>query len=344
MDLFTSHQLLLAVHEAGIRRDNFFKRVFFRERYTFTTKKVDLDMIPNRTKIAAYCSPMIGAVVDRQQGYSASSFLPAYVKSKHAVDPSMTVMRLPGESYAKPKSPSERQNALVMQNLEQEEDAISQREELMCAEMVLTGKTIIDGPYVEEAFEIDAGRRPENNIVLSGAAKWDVADPDTYNPCADIDEWASKADGLIDIIAMDKQAWAKINKFKKFNDKLETRRGSASHLETALKDLGSAVSIKGVLGDVVIVVIDEEFIDRKGKTQKIMPANTLVMGHTGARGACLYGSIQDLNAQQEGLDEAERYCRDWVEGNDPAVRYTKTESAPAMFLVDVNHFVVVKVA
>ena len=59
-----------------------------------------------------------------------------------------------------------------------------------------------------------------------------------------------------------------MRKFKTFNDKLETRRGSNSQLETALKDLGATVSIKGNLGDVTIIVVDEEYIDRDGTTKK----------------------------------------------------------------------------
>lgn len=344
MDNFTTRQLLMAIKEKGIRRDGFFKRMWFRESYTFTTEKVDLDHIPNKTKIAAYCSPMIGASVDRAQGFSTSSFKPAYIKSKHSVNPNMTVKRLAGEDYALPKSPSERQAVLVMQNLEMEELAISDREELMCAEMILFGKTVIDGTNVEEVTEIDTLRDADNSITLSGAAKWDAVDVETHDPSGDFEEWSEASDGIIDIAVMDKKAWALFKKFKAVKDALDTRRGSNSELETMCKDLGSAVSYKGIYGDVSIVVVDEEYIDRDGTVKKDMPENTVLLGHTAARGVALYGAIQDLNAQREGLDEAERFVRDWVEGNDPAIRYTKTESAPAMYVVDTNRFVTVKVA
>lgn len=344
MDNFTTRQLLMAIQEKGIRRDGFFKRMWFRETYTFKTEKVDLDHIPNKTKIAAYCSPMIGAAVDRAQGFSTSSFKPAYIKSKHSVNPNMTIKRLPGEDYALPKSPAERQAALVMQNLDMEEVSVSDREELMCSEMILTGKTVIDGVNVEEAHEIDTLRDADNTITLSGAAKWDAADVDTHDPSDDFETWSEASDGIIDIAVMDKKAWALFKKFKAVKDSLDTRRGSNSELETMCKDLGSAVSYKGIYGDVSIVVVDEEYIDRDGTIKKNMPDNTVILGHTAARGVSLYGAIQDLNAQNEGLDEAERFVRDWTEGNDPAVRYTKTESAPAMYVVDTNRFVNIKVA
>lgn len=344
MDLFTTRQLLLAIKEKGIRRDGFFKRMWFKETYTFNTQKVDLDHVPNKTKIAAYCSPMIGAVVDRAQGFATSSFMPAYVKSKHAVNSNMTVKRLAGETYAEPKSPSERQAALVMQNMEMELTAISDRVELMCSEMVLTGKTIIDGENIEKPYEIDSLRDADNTIVLSGDIRWDKLDKATYDPTDDFEAWAEASDGIIDIAVMDKKAWSMFKSFKAVKDALDSRRGSNSELETMCKDLGAAVSYKGVIGDVYVVVVSEEYTDRDGVVKKVMPDNTVILGHTQARGVALYGAIQDLNAQNEGIDEAELFVRDWIEGNDPAVRYTKAESAPAMYMVNTNRFVVIQVA
>ncbi len=344
-DTFTPRQLLAAIYQKGVRRDSFFKRMWFKETHTFSTEKVDLDLVPSKTKIAVYCSPMIGAVVDRAQGYSTASFKPAYVKSKHAVNPNMTVKRSAGEDYASPKSPADRQAALVMQNIKMENVAIEDREELMCAEMILTGKTVIESPYIETPYEIDSLRNDDNNIVLaSDEVKWNKVDPETHDPIADFEAWGEFADGLIDIAVMDKKAWAYFRNFKVIKDALDTKRGSNSELETMCKDLGKTVSYKGMIGDVAVVVVDEEYVDRAGVTQKVMPANTVILGHTGARGLALYGAIQDLNAQNEGLDQAERYASDWIEGKDPALRYTKVEAAPAMFMADANSFVVITVA
>lgn len=343
MDLFTTRALLLAIQEAGIKRDNFFLRLFFREAHTFDTEKIDLDRIPNKPKIAPFCSPLIGGVVDKNQGYSTSTFTPSYVKSKHAVTGKQTIKRLPGESIAGNKSAKERQDAIVMQNIEQEEEAIQMKEEWMATQMVLNGKYLIDGPNIEEPYEISAGRRPENNITLVGSETWDKLPVETHDIIEDIEEYAGLADSQINIMILDKKAWSLLRKFKSFKDALESRRGSKSELETALKDLGKAVSFKGYLGDVEIWVLDSEYTDRDGSTKKYMPLYTVILGHTASRGLRLYGRIQDLHAQNEGLDEAERYVRDWIEGNDPAVRYTKTESAPAPYLAEVNNFVVIKV-
>ena len=43
-DNYTTRELLGAVTQSSIRRDNFFMRFFFRELYTFSTEKVDLEI------------------------------------------------------------------------------------------------------------------------------------------------------------------------------------------------------------------------------------------------------------------------------------------------------------
>ncbi|MCL1124155.1 major capsid protein [Shewanella surugensis] len=342
-DMFTPRALLLAIHESGIRKDNFFLRMFFHETYTFTTKKVDLDNIPNKPKIAPFCAPYIGGIVDKNQGYSTTSFEPAYVKSKHAVSAENTVKRLAGEGLGGTKSAGERLNAIVMQNIASEEEAIAMREEWMAAQMVLNGEYMVDGPNIETPYQISAGRRVENNIVLIGDERWSQLDFDTHDVISDIEEYAALSDSETNIMVLDPKAWSFLRKFKKFRDALETRRGSSSEIETTLKDLGKAVSYKGHLGDVNIWVVNEEYTDRDGSTKKQMPDNTMILGHTSARGLRLYGAIQDLDAVEQGLNEAERYAKDWKEGSDPAVRYTKIESAPAPYLADANSFVVLKV-
>ncbi|STN05819.1 phage major head protein [Escherichia coli] len=50
----------------------------------------------------------------------------------------------------------------------------------------------------------------------------------------------------MNIAIMDGTVWRLLNGFKLFREKLDTRRGSNSQLETAVKDLGAVVSFKGI--------------------------------------------------------------------------------------------------
>lgn len=68
--------------------------------------------------------------------------------------------------------------------------------------------------------------------------------------CADrrrvIEAYALNASGVVNIIVFDPKGWALFRSFKAVKEKLDTRRGSNSELETAVKDLGKAVSYKGM--------------------------------------------------------------------------------------------------
>ncbi|NAG81123.1 hypothetical protein GUB62_23830 [Escherichia coli] len=124
---------------------------------------------------------------------------------------------------------------------------------------------------------------------------------------------------------------------------LDTRRGSHSELETAVKDLGKAVSYKGMYGDVAIVVYSGQYVEN-GVKKNFLPDNTMVLGNTQARGLRTYGCIQDADAQREGINASARYPKNWVTTGDPAREFTMIQSAPLMLLADPDEFVSVQLA
>ncbi|GHL45161.1 hypothetical protein ECZU29_00110 [Escherichia coli] len=67
-----------------------------------------------------------------------------------------------------------------------------------------------------------------------------------------------------------------------------------------MKDLGKAVSYKGMYGDVAIVVYSGQYVEN-GVKKNFLPDNTMVLGNTQARGLRTYGCIQDADAQREAL-------------------------------------------
>ncbi len=181
---------------------------------------------------------------------------------------------------------------------------------------VLKGKYTMTG----EAFdpvEVDMGRSAANNITQSGGTEWSKRDKSTYDPTDDIEAYALNASGVVNIIVFDPKGWALFRSFKAVREKLDTRRGSHSELETAVKDLGEAVSYKGMYGDTAIVVYSGQYVENDVK-KNFLPDNTMVLGNTQARGLRTYGCIQDADAQREGINASARYPKNWVTTGDPA--------------------------
>lgn len=340
--MFTTTQLI-AVTEAKLRFDPLFLSLFYQEIYEFDTEKVDLTLIPDIPAMAVYISPTIEGRVIRTRGGLVTQYKPGYVKPKHEVNPQMLLRRLPDEDPQQLTDPAYRRRRLILQNLKDEELAIAQVEEKQAVDGVVYGKYIMTGEQFEPV-EVDFQRNPANNITQAGAARWSVQDKDTYDPTSDIEQYALNASGVINIMVMDSKAWALFQSFKRVRDRLDTRRGSVAYLETALKDLGKAVSFKGMYGDVAIVVYMGQYIHPKtNEKTNYMPENTIVMGNNLARGLRTYGAIQDIEAVNEGITKARRYPKNWIQRGDVAREFTMIQSAPLMALTDADEFVVVTV-
>ena len=341
MSIYTTAQLL-AANEKKFKFDPLFLRIFFRESYPFSTEKVYLSQIPGLVNMALYVSPVISGKVIRSRGGTTSEFTPGYVKPKHEVNPQMTLRRLPDEDPQNLADPAYRRRRIILQNMKDEELAIAQVEEMQAVSAVLSGKYTMTGEAFEPV-EVDMQRSARNNIVQAGAAAWSARDKETYDPTDDIETYAVNASGVVNIIVFDPKGWSLFRSFKAVKDKLDTRRGSNSELETALKDLGQAVSYKGMYGDVAIVVYAGQYVEG-GVQKNYLPDNTMVLGNTQARGLRTYGCIQDVDAQREGINASARYPKNWVQTGDPAREFTMIQSAPLMLLADADEFVSVKLA
>ncbi|MCV8014575.1 major capsid protein, partial [Escherichia coli] len=219
---------------------------------------------------------------------------------------------------------------------------IVQVEEMQAVSAVLQGKYTMSGEQFE-TVEVDFGRSAANNITQAGGREWSKQNADTFDPTHDLDAYCDFASGTINIAIMDGTVWRMLNGFKLFREKLDTRRGSKSELETALKDLGSVVSFKGWYGDLAVVVAKTTYVDENGDEQRYLPEGTLILGNTQAEGVRCYGAIQDNQALSEGITSAIRYPKHWEELGDPGCEYTMTQSAPLMVLPDPDAFVVVQV-
>lgn len=342
-DSFTTAELIAATTQV-FKFNPLFLNLFFRETHTFTTEEVMLDKIPGDVNMAVYCSPLVTGKVDRTKGYTTNHFKPGYTKSKHTVNSNMSIKRSAGEQIGQPESPSQRRAKIIMQNLQDEEMSISQLEEYQAVQAVLLGKYSVSGENIE-TYEIDMARSATNNVKQTGSTAWSVQDKDTYDPTDDIESYSDLASGTVNVIVLDGKAWKALKSFKKFWAALDTRRGSNSQLEAALKDLGDVVSFKGYYGDTAIIVYKGQYLDPVTNTKKrYMPDNTMVLGNLQSRGFRTYGAIQDEDALSEGICEASRYPKIWTTKGDPAVTQTMTQSAPAMILSDADAFVVVTIA
>ncbi|EOK1357752.1 major capsid protein [Escherichia coli] len=257
MGLFTTRQLL-GYTEQKVKFRALFLELFFRRTVNFHTEEVMLDKITGKTPVAAYVSPVVEGKVLRHRGGETRVLRPGYVKPKHEFNYQQAVERLPGEDPAQLNDPAYRRLRIITDNLKQEEHAIVRVEEMQAVNAVLYGKYTMEGDQFEK-IEVDFGRSTKNNITQGSGKEWSKQDRDTFDPTHDLDLYCDQASGLVNIAIMDGTVWRLLNGFKLFREKLDTRRGSNSQLEIAVKDLGAVVSFKGYYGDLAIVVASSRY-------------------------------------------------------------------------------------
>ncbi|WP_435051205.1 major capsid protein [Escherichia coli] len=298
--------------------------------------------MPGLVNMALYVSPIVSGEVIRSRGGSTSEFTPGYVKPKHEVNPQMTLRRLPDEDPQNLADPAYRRRRIILQNMRDEELAIAQVEEMQAVSAVLKGKYTMTG----EAFdpvEVDMGRSVANNITQSGGTEWSKRDKSTYDPTDDIEAYALNASGVVNIIVFDPKGWALFRSFKAVKEKLDTRRGSHSELETAVKDLGEAVSYKGMYGDTAIVVYSGQYVENDVKRTSCR--TTRWCWGTLRHAVCApMAAFRMRTHSAKVLTPLPATRKNWVTTGDPAREFTMIQSAPLMLLADPDAFVSVQLA
>ncbi|EHI7916605.1 major capsid protein [Salmonella enterica] len=343
---FTTAILLGVIGRKDVQEFNFsplFTSLFFPNVATFPTRDIALDTLDiENVVMSAFCSPMVGSRVQRDKGYETATFTPGYMKPKNEIDPSKTIIRLPGEDPAAHNSPSYRRVRLIHDSLRRQAKSIKARVEWLAVNAITTGKNIIEGEGIER-YEID-WKLPAANVITQAAdKKWSAQDRNNFDPIPDIELYAEMSEGPVNVIVMGGKVWRLLRSFKLFRELFDYRRGSDSRAELATKDLGEVVSFKGYLGDVAIIVYTGKYEDDTGTQHYYLDQGCMVLGNTGNQGLVAYGAIMDQDAVRSGQVEMTYYPKNWVQPGDPAIEYVQTHSAPQPVPVNIGKFVTVHV-
>jgi hypothetical protein len=300
----------------------FLLNLFFPEVALFNDEKIALDKVAKGLSLAPFVSPMVGGKIQRGKGSTTVMFAPACLKPKDVVDPSRMIKRMPGEGIGGVLSTEQRRDAIVTDITLDQRNKISRRLEWMAAQVLLTGKVVVEGddyPTVEVDFKRDAA----NTITKTGAGAWGAAG---VSPVDQLEEFAHKAEAPITTVVMGKTAWKHLRADLKGDNKdlLDTRRGSRSQMELG-PSAGMDVSYKGTLGsDMEIWVYTGQYDDADGNKKTFIGDNQVILGSPAIEGVRAFGAILTPGA---GYKAMEYYPRHWV-GQDVEMEFIETQSAP----------------
>jgi hypothetical protein len=308
---------------------------FFRDRY-FTVEirseqeSILFDTFDKKRRLAPFVSPLVRGKLMEKLGFSTRVFKPAYVKPKNVVKPEDAIQRTAGEPIAGNLTMAQRRDLLIRRLLEDQDDAITMREEVMCAEALRLGQVTVQGegyPTTVVSFGRDAALRE----VLSGSNLW--SDP-SAKPLAYIQTKAvllrKKSGGAIarDVIC-GVDAYAAV--LARLSDAEKTvllntqYRGQTSAVQLGPRTAEKFV-FQGTLGQFNFWTYSDTYFDDNGSEVDVFPSTEILLASSDVEGRRCYGAIHDPRA---GLQALPRFPKQWID-EDPAAEYLMTQAAPLM--------------
>lgn len=205
----------------------FLRDTFFPTPETFPTRKIELDFRKGAYQIAPFVAPLVNGIIMEREGYVTREYEPPTIAPKRVLDPKILEKVTPGETVYSLKTPEERQQYYIDQDMQEMDDAITRREEEMVSQLITTGKIIVKGYYGEDFskfVEDTIDYQFTNKEVLSGEASWDQATSKKYDDLQRAVEAVRKAGYNPTIAIIGATAWKDFRDDEKLIKKLDTRR------------------------------------------------------------------------------------------------------------------------
>lgn len=164
---------LVRVVEAFPEDSYYLTNTFASEGETFTTDEVEIQTKKGHRPLAPYVNELLPGKVVLRTGFTSKTYKPALLKPMRVITRHDLKVKQLGETLLNPKTPEQRYQELVVQDLADLTDTIDRRKVQQLSEIMFTGKTEQIGEGVSQV--LDWGFT--NIEVLSGT---DFSD-DTFN-------------------------------------------------------------------------------------------------------------------------------------------------------------------
>lgn len=323
----------------------FFRDTFFPVVRTYPTEAVDMDFRKGAYLIAPFVAPNVGGINMDRKGYETKTYSPPRIAPQRVISPEVLQPRLPGETVHTSMTPEQRQEYFMQQDAQEMDDAITRREEVMCAELLTNGQINVRGymddnlsNYVDDVINYQFTQK----TILSGTNMWTDAGSDKIGDLEDGVETVFKAGYNAAICVMGKDAW---NLFKsddnviKMFDKIRVDIGTLNPQlrQNGLKYCGT-ISELGI----EIWVYYGYYKDYDGTVKPIMPDDHVIIA-PGSLGAMLYGAVTQLEDDNRyHTYEGTRVPKIWGNLDNDVMKY-RLSSRPIPKPNDVDAWVSIKV-
>ena len=179
-NFYDTHTLLMAVQQLAPAA------TFLRDRYfptndasdIFSTEDVLVEYRDGVRKLAPFVAPRKGGVTILRKGYTMERYTPPFVAPRRTLTLDELRKRGFGEALYSQLTPEQRQQVLIVRDADELGDLITNREEAMAAETMLTNgcimKHIADDADKGDEMEIRFYTEASNPATYTPTIKWDA--------------------------------------------------------------------------------------------------------------------------------------------------------------------------
>lgn len=322
--------------------NTFLKDTFFPTPKTFDTAAVEVDYRKGKRKLAPFVSDRVaGKVVDRE-GFTTHLFEPATIKPVRTIQSIDLMKRSMGENVYGARSPQERAQEILANDITDLDEMITRREEWMAAQVLFEGKVDIVGEGVNKTMNFDF----TNKETLSGTDLWTHADSDPLKDLKDTRRKIMISSGISpNTVIFSSDVVDDFVNHPKVSGLLNNRRITIGQIDPMAMPNG--VTYIGNITELGcdIYTYDEFYYDEETQEDKsLVPDGTVMMGSTNSKSTMAYGAITiaDTSNNTFSVVESTRVPVSFVQV-DPAARFLQIHSKPLPIPHEVNSWAILKV-
>lgn len=351
-DIFKTHNLIAAVEQlkpvSSFLRDRYFPTNDATD--VFSTDDVLVEYKDGDKTLAPFVAPRSKGVTLLRKGYTMERYTPPCIKPKRGLTIDDLQKKGFGEALYSNLTPEDRQNVLVVKDLDELSKAITRREEVMAAETMLNNgcvmKHIADDEKLAEEKEIRFYTGDNNPAVYTPTTAWDEVGA---NILGDLEVMirmlTSKGLRAEELVCAPDVADTIIHNaaVKELLDIRNYNLGSIA--PTELAPGASIVGVLNVLGrNIKVISYDETYTDDEGNDVAYIPEGKCILTAPAA-GRTLYGAVTQIE-QADGLYHTYtgRRIPKYVSNAEGDTRSLTVTSHPLMIPNNKNPFIVATVA
>lgn len=335
---YNTREMMEAIDQTPPVR-TFLQKTFFPNEETHVTEKVEFDVRKGKRIMAPFVSPRKGGKVITRQGFRTNQFTTPKIAPERALTIDDISTRAIGENVYSQRTPAEREDELLAKDITDLEESIARRKEWMCRQILFEGK--IDVQDEDEGVDVQIDFNFDNIIVLGTDERWSIA---TVNPLVrlrSIRKKIIKDNGNAPDIAI--FASDAIEDFIT-NPFVEKAMNMLNYKNVVIQPrvVDPALTFYGRIAelDLDIYTYDEWFLNDEGDEESMIPAGTVLMGHSGGEGQIEYGLVTQMEDKKWHSYEGKLVPKRWADENNE-VEMLRLTSRPLPRPYDVASWAVI---